>query len=250
MNKYKVNLSKEDKKSGKINQINSVDDWKKYAPPMKDEHWKNGKSAKELAKYIIGENDYLPQELEVLLIKIGCKQELELEGEPEKITGLKSRGNGRTHDLLLVKEEEVVLGVEAKVAESFGSELVCKIINDYKNDPQKMEGKYKRLNYLYKCIYGSKIDNISKKDSEHLRYQLLTATVGTLLEAEKAKAKKAALVIITFVSVAGSVSNGMKKNEDDLYYFISTISEYRQSGGSYKLPGFENIEFYIEHLNI
>lgn len=69
MNKYKVTLSKKGK------QINSVDDWYKYAPPMKkDIHWKDGKSAKELAKYIIEGNKYLPQELEVLLIKIGCNQ--------------------------------------------------------------------------------------------------------------------------------------------------------------------------------
>ena len=103
MNKYKVNLSK------KGNQINSVDDWYNYAPPMKkDIHWKDGKSAKELAKYIIEANKYLPQELEVLLIKIGCRPSGELQGEPEAITGLKSRGQGRTHDLLLVKENEVV----------------------------------------------------------------------------------------------------------------------------------------------
>ena len=51
MNKYKVTLSKKGK------QINSVDDWYKYAPPMKkDIHWKDGKSAKELAKYIIEGN--------------------------------------------------------------------------------------------------------------------------------------------------------------------------------------------------
>lgn len=41
----------------------------------------------------------------------------ELQGEPEAITGLKSRGQGRTHDLLLVKENEVVVGIEAKVEE-------------------------------------------------------------------------------------------------------------------------------------
>lgn len=234
MQKYKVNLSK------KGNQINSVDDWYNYAPPMdKDKHWKDGRSAKELAKYIIGGNRYLPQELEDILEKdIKCPQDITLEGEPEAITGLKSRGQGRTHDLLLVKENEVVVGIEAKVDESF-DETICEIIKDSKTS----EGKYERLKYLYECIYNSKINN------EHLRYQLLTATVGTLLEAEKAKAKKAVLVIITFKSELADKSK-MEKNKKDLDGFIKTISGYKKSGGFYRLPGFKDIEFYIKDLEI
>ena len=239
MNKYKVNLSK------KGNQINSVDDWYNYAPPMKkDIHWKDGKSAKELAKYIIEGNKYLPQELEVLLIKIGCQPSGELQGEPEAITGLKSRGQGRTHDLLLVKENEVVVGIEAKVEEPL-DEPVYKIIEDLiMKKPEDAKGKYERLKYLYKCIYDSEIDNT------YLQYQLLTATVGTLLEAEKAGAKKAVLAVITFISALGHMSNSMKKNKDDLNYFISTISKYKKSDGFYRLPGFEDIEFYVEDLYI
>lgn len=239
MNKYKVNL----RKNG--NQINTVNAWYNYAPPMKKNiHWKDGKSAKELAKYIIGGNGYLPQELEVLLIKIGCKSNGELQGEPEAITGLKSRGQGRTHDLLLVKENEVVVGIEAKVEESFG-ESVYKIIEDLiMRNPENAKGKYERLKDLYKCIYNSEIDNT------YLKYQLLTATVGTLLEAEKAGTKKAVLAIVTFIFAVGYMSNSMKKNNDDLDYFISTISKYKQSGGFYILPGFEDIEFYVESINI
>ena len=74
--------------------------------------------------------------------------------------------------------------------------------------------------------------------------------MGTLLEAEKAGTKKAVLAIVTFVSAVGYMSNSMKKNNDDLDYFISTISKYKQSGGFYILPGFEGIEFYIESINI
>lgn len=39
------------------NEIRSVDDWFKVAPPKgKDKQWKDGYSAKELAKYIVEEN--------------------------------------------------------------------------------------------------------------------------------------------------------------------------------------------------
>lgn len=234
MQKYKVNLSK------KGNQINSVDDWYNYAPPMdKDKHWKDGRSAKELANYIIGGEGYLPQELDDILEKdIKCQQDIILEGEPEAITGLKSRGQGRTHDLLLVKENEVVVGIEAKVDESFG-ETICEIIKD----PKTSEGKCERLKYLYKCIYDSEIND------KNLKYQLLTATVGTLKEAKKAKAKKAVLVIITFKSGLGDKYK-MEENKTDLDYFMRTISKYKQSGGFYILPGFEDIEFYIKDLDV
>lgn len=46
------------------------------------------------------------------------------------------------------------------------------------------------------------------------------------------------------------MSNSMKKNKDDLNYFISTISKYKQSEGFYRLLGFEDIEFYVEDLYI
>ena len=235
MQKYKVNLSK------KGNQINSIDDWYNYAPPMdKDKHWKDGRSAKELANYIIGGEGYLPQELEDILEKdIKCPQDIILEGEPEAITGLKSRGRGRTHDLLLVKENEVVVGIEAKVDEPF-DETVCEIIKDSKTS----KGKYERLEDLYECIYNSKINN------QNLRYQLLTATVGTLKEAKKAKAKKAVLVIITFKSESADKSK-IKQNKKDLDDFINTISPmYKQNEGFYEFPKFKKVEFYIKDLDI
>ena len=138
----------------------------------------------------------------------------------------------------------MVVGIEAKVEEPL-DEPVYKIIEDLiMKKPEDAKGKYERLKYLYKCIYDSEIDNT------YLQYQLLTATVGTLLEAEKVGAKKAVLVVITFISVLGYMSNSMKKNKDDLNYFISTIPKYKQSDGFYRLPGFEGIEFYVEDLYI
>lgn len=73
----------------------------------------------------------------------------------------------------------MVVGIEAKVEEPL-DEPVYKIIEDLiMKKPEDAKGKYERLKYLYKCIYDSEIDNT------YLKYQLLTATVGTLLEAEK-----------------------------------------------------------------
>ena len=64
---YKLELKKNTK------QINSVDDWYNFAPPQNSSlHWKDGRSAKELAKYIIGGNGYIPKEIEIILSQLGC----------------------------------------------------------------------------------------------------------------------------------------------------------------------------------
>ena len=97
---------------------------------------------------------------------------------------------------------------------------------------------------MYECIYNSKIDNT------YLRYQLLAATLGTLLEAQKANASKAALVVLTFVDTSKESEGMIRKIEEDLNYFISTISKYKKGGKYYELPAFKEIEFYVESFKI
>ena len=66
---YKLEL----KKKGKI--IKSVDDWYNAAPPKNPSlHWKDGRSAKELAKYMTSTKGYMPEEIENILTKLGCTQ--------------------------------------------------------------------------------------------------------------------------------------------------------------------------------
>ena len=67
-------------------------------------------------------------------MKLGCNTNIIFYGEPEAVTSLEGRGGGRHHDLLLVQENEVVVGVEAKSDEDFGK-FVCKELfgnKDYK----------------------------------------------------------------------------------------------------------------------
>lgn len=240
MCKYQVEL-----KSKEGHQIKTLKDWLDYAPPAKkEEHWQDGRSAKELARYIVGEKGCLPKELEYVLTKLECKEGTKLIGIPELVTKLDSRGRGRTHDLLLVKENEIVVGIEAKVDETFDKQVYEIIEELVGKNGEEAQGKYKRLKGLYESIYDSKIDKT------YLRYQLLAATVGTLIEAKNAKASKAALVIITFVDTLSGVSKQMIRNEEDLNYFISTIYKYKKGGKYYNLPGFKDIEFYVENIKV
>ena len=149
---YKLELNKK----GKI--INSVYDWYDAAPPKNPSlHWKDGRSAKELAKYMTSTKGYMPKEIEDILVKLGCNPNDTFYGEPEAVTSLEGRGGGRHHDLLLVQGNEVVIGVEAKSDEDFGK-IVCKELfgnKDYKELFDSISGnKFTRVNSLYNDIYG------------------------------------------------------------------------------------------------
>ena len=85
---YKLEL----KKKGKI--IKSVDDWYNAAPPKNPSlHWKDGRSTKELAKYMTSTKGYMPKEIENILTKLGCNTNITFYGEPEAVTSLEGRGD-------------------------------------------------------------------------------------------------------------------------------------------------------------
>ncbi len=233
MNKYILDLKKN------TNKINSVDDWKEFAPPKKSNtQWKDGRSAKELANYIISGNGYIPKEIEDILLKLGCDENTVFYGEPEAVTNLLGRGGGRNHDLLLVQKNEVVVGIEAKSDESLGN-IVCKeLLNDISDN------KIRRINSLYNDIYGCDVCK-----NTDIRYQLLTATVGILKEAQKLKVSKAILIVITLKKENYYDIRKVKSNIQDVNTFITSLG-CPLKNGQYNLPGYPNIDFYIKHIEL
>lgn len=233
MNKYKLILKKSNES------INTVEDWKALAPPKKkDKHWKDGRSAKELAKYMIKSQGYLPIEIEKILDDINFNENISFIGEPEAITELVGRGEGRNHDILINGENKIIIGIEAKADEKFGD----KISEEFKK-LDITDNKIKRIISLYKDVYGT--DNLQEYDS---RYQLLTATVGTLIEAEKVHADKAILLIISFINDTLNQKK-VENNKLDIQYFVNSISKYR-NGDKYNLSGYRNIDFYLKSIYV
>ena len=232
---YKLELKKNTK------QINSVDDWYNFAPPQNSSlHWKDGRSAKELAKYIIGGNGCIPKEIEIILSQLGCNPNSIFYGEPEAVTSLEGRGGGRHHDLLRVKESEVVIGIEAKSDEDFGKSAHEEVFgnNDYKQLLYSIsDNKFTRVNSLYNDIYGYDL----YKNME-IRYQLLTSTKGVLKEAKKANASKVVLLILTFKKENCYSERKIKSNLQDLNNFIDSLGTPLKNG-QYNLPGYPNIDF-------
>ena len=230
---YTVEIKKKGKK------VESIEEWKRIAPPKKEnEHWKDGRSAKELAKYMMKESGYLPKEIEDILLNIGCSTG-NFTGEPEKVTSLIGSGMGRNHDLLLIKEQEIVIGIEAK-----SDEILGKYISDELSSKNISQNKINRINELYKLVYGCYPSKI-----ECIRYQLLTATVGTLEEAKGLNISKALLLIITFKKDKFYNNNKVNLNKRDIDVFIQSLQKYSNKH-RYNLPGYNDIDFYIRHIEI
>ena len=189
--------------------ITTLEGWHEHAAPFRpDLHWKDGKSAKELAKYVL-----LHDGLRKLLEDLGISYNGTLLCYPEHVTRLPGKGNGRNHDLLIVSENgNILIGVEAKTDESLGT--YCKDIEN------PSENKKHRLMAMKEIVFKNK-----DFDCQELRYQLLTATAGTMLEAERYGSKQVYLVILNFEK-KGYIYNTtqMRCNKVDFENFSKALS--------------------------
>lgn len=229
---YKLVLKKRN------NYIKSQDDWLKYAPPKGTNHWRKGQSTELLAEYIVSAKGYLPKEIEDILISIQCKNNDVFYGEPEAITMFNTKGAGRNHDLLLVKKNDIVIGVDAKVDERFGNKVSSILAKSISNNQKE------RIKQFNKEIYGQSLNLIP-----NVTYELLSATSGVLIEANKANATKAVLLICTFVNGSNADIKKIIKNIDDIYQFKSTLGK-TGTNGQYNVPAYPKIDFYIKHIEV
>lgn len=105
--------------------IHSLDEWLTYALPAKGEkHWKDGRSAKELAKaWMTNNGPIMPADLTDLLLThpstAGFQAEWAVPEYETKLDDLK--GSGRNHDMVVLGDangKKTLIAVEAKVDES------------------------------------------------------------------------------------------------------------------------------------
>ena len=203
------------------NIITTVEEWYQFAPPKaKGKHWKDGRSAKSLAQFMTDKNQV--KKLEDILVELEYNTKGVISCTPEANTVLPCKGNGRNHDLLMIGEDFVV-GIEAKVSESFGKTISKECVGASKN-------KKDRIYILAKELFGRKI----KKDSDDdlkLKYQLLTGVYGTLLEAENNKKSKALFLVIVFTDgLTSEDENAVNRNNDDFKNFCQQIGLSAEGG--------------------
>ena len=181
----------------KIVTINDIGTWFKYAEPEGGEsQWKEGRSAMEFARYMTSSKEKMPDEIQHYLDGIGFKEEYTC--YPEEVTSFDKKygtGSGRHHDGLLVSEQYLV-GIEAKVSEAFDKPIKIKIKNALSNADEGANMKTRIVESLKTIKPDFKEQDLDSVG--HLMYQLVSGTVGTIIEAQNRNKTRAAFLIIEF----------------------------------------------------
>lgn len=164
----------------------------------KPAHWKQGRSAKAVADSWFRAND-LPPRVRSLLDQSPALKGAELiDAWLERCTDLGDRrGSATQTDLLAVLglgDEVAVMGVEAKVTESFGP-LVSEWVGN------GGEGKEDRLQRLCDLL------GLERRNVGRLRYQLFHRTAAAIIEAKRYRAGKAILLVHSFCEQATGLAD-------------------------------------------
>ena len=195
-------------------EIQSLEDWRRYGGPQKDWQWQDGRSAKECAKAWLRQGRIeVPQELDALFRSHPILNKLVLhDGQPEVETKIDHfRGNGRFHDLLLqgsAASDSVVVSIEAKADESFGD-----LVHVARREALKGSRKTNvpaRIQLLKEALFAADVD------VEEFRYQLLYGIAATLIEASRAKAEIGVFVIHEFLMDGHYSQRKVDQNGEDL----------------------------------
>lgn len=219
-----------------------------------DEHWKKGKSAMELATYILGGNEgngEIPRELKFAIESTGIKNQ-DYKWKPEHETRFGNgfgSGYGRNHDLALWGDDTFI-GIEAKVNEDFDKKVKDWIVEG--NTEGSKNNRNNRINAMCKLIFGEEY-NESKDYFGELRYQLFSALTGVVKEAKNSGKKNAILIIMTFDKKGKDgkrVLNDISYNEnkEDFESFITKIEkpEDHNTTGMVYLAGEKEINVFIK----
>lgn len=214
-------------KNGQL--ITSVDDWFRHAPPKGGtDHWRDGRSAKELARaWFESGSVSVPDELSALLASHPDTRSAVLESaEPEaRIAFDRHRGEVRNADLAVravLDGVPLAITIEAKADEPF-DQLVPDTLAD-------------ALDRLLERDRGAGIDRVRDlaisllpppraglPPLRLLRYQLLTAIAGTMAWARQLAAPKAVLVVHEFQTSQTSTRN-LQRNAQDLKVFVRRLT--------------------------
>jgi len=227
------------------NRIESVEDWFLLAPPKKGlRQWKDGRSAKELAKAWFPQpgSPQIPPDLFSLLNNHPNFTNTEiLEGTPEhKIPLDNFHGETRNADLVLVGTSgdiKISINIEAKADEPYDKTIADKL-RTVKNLRSKIPD---RIDMLCQALFGATPK--SNLDLLDLRYQLLTGCAGALIEASKVGAEAAVFVVHVFISDAVE-GYKIQLNDSDYVCFLKCMDgadiEYSADGslvGPLTVPG-------------
>jgi hypothetical protein len=217
--------------SGRGDPILCVEDWFAKAPPKQGaKHWKDYRSAKELAKAWFRKPDATPpDELLCFLQQSFPGNEISLTlAYPERVVPLDTfGGEHRNTDLLVLGNVgflKVAISIEAKADEPFGDHLV----GEYYDRRRSVPGSNvcARIDGLSRALFNTGLD----AQIRSLRYQLLHATAGALIAAKKYGAEAAIFLVHKFISNRLNPSS-IACNDRDWRTFVAAIGKGREVRG-------------------
>ena len=210
--------------------ITKLDDWPK---PKNMNQWKDGKSAKEFARFWTETHSCCSVPSSYLKLLGQGFNGIEFQGgRPECSTSLPPKGSSghRIHDLHLWgtwTSGSLTVCVEAKADEPFRETIyqyITKANKELESNPRSE--KNARLESLLDCVWGDKQTSDSLTD---LRYQLLYALVGTGIQAlidaeEQGKVACGTGVLVIHVFETDKTERGkLKRNQRDLEKFMRAL---------------------------
>lgn len=180
-------------------EIHTLEEWHAHAAPQDGEaHWRDGYSEKEQARaWLRDGSPSVPEELWAALAPLVPSEAEpdELFVRPEHPTPLDGPGHPHRLDLFGCarrdKETLLVIGVAAKGCEDFGA-----LVSEHAHGPSPGP---ERCNLLSRALFGRPVcDEESGEILDHRLaghgYDLWTAAVGTILEAQSRDVPEAVLV--------------------------------------------------------
>jgi hypothetical protein len=233
--------------------VKNINEWKEIflKNPNKKNHWKEGRSAYELANFMLtknGENIVKKFLEEILTEKIVFSNGyIEFEVKFDKYN------HGREHDLGIWGKtnngKTIFVGIEAKVDEPLNETIKEVYI---KNKVKELNGEktntLKRIENLLKRNFKY----ISEKQFE-IRYQLIYSTAGTIDASENKKLSDISIfLIIVFKSKSYDIIKG-ETNYNDFQYFIKEINArkiLKKKGQEMYKTNIDGRDLYIGHLII
>jgi hypothetical protein len=228
--------------------IQTIEDWKRLAPPKAAAHWEEGRSACELARAWCGTGSTrIPAEvLEILASKAETQGVVLTRGEPEcRIRFDQLGGEPRNADLSIEAirhGEPVAITIEAKADEPYGefvsdalaASIERALVGGHSNGGIRIE----QLARALLPVHRRGLPGLGG-----LRYQLLTAAAGTLVFAHNTKASVAVLLVHEFMTDKTKDARH-DANHRDLEAFVTRLSDGKvdsvQEGalsGPFSVPG-------------
>jgi hypothetical protein len=210
-------------------EILSVDDWLAKSPPKQGaRHWKDYRSAKELAKsWFRTPSASPPQELLSFLRRSFPTRGIVLtDAYPECVVPLDHfGGEQRNADLVILGtagSQTLLISIEAKADEPFGDHL----IGQYYDRGRAVAGSKvpARIASLTCALFNADPDLRTRS----LRYQLLHATAGTLIEARRRHAEVAIFLVHEFLSDHLNPAR-LACNQNDWQAFIAALAADRDA---------------------